>query len=75
MPDETISPSIDTKPARQEAWERWVVIWHLVFYVSLAIPTILVLLTDDVNRSKLSLLGLSIGLGVWYALVMEKKHL
>jgi len=70
MPDATISPSIDTKPARQEAWERWVVIWHLVFYASLAIPTILVLLPGDVNRSKLSVLGLSLGLGIWYALVM-----
>jgi signal transduction histidine kinase len=70
MPDVTFSSSRDEKPARREAWERWVVIWHLVFYASLAIPTILVLLTEVVNLSKLSVLGLSLGLGVWYALVM-----
>jgi signal transduction histidine kinase len=47
-----------------------VVIWHVVFYVSLAVPTILALLTEEVNRSKWSILGFSLALGIWYGLVM-----
>lgn len=64
------SSSAIPPPARREAWERWVVIWHIVFYVSLAVPTILALLAEELNRSQLSVLGLSLALGVWYGLIM-----
>jgi signal transduction histidine kinase len=47
-----------------------VVIWNVVFYVSLAVPTILALLAEDLNRSQWSVLGLSLALGAWYGLVM-----
>jgi signal transduction histidine kinase len=70
-----MSPSPDSNPpapppARREAWERWVTIWHVVFYVSLAVPTIMALLAEELNRSPWSILGLSLALGVWYGLIM-----
>ncbi|MES0361454.1 MAG: sensor histidine kinase [Anaerolineales bacterium] len=57
-------------PARREAWERWVIIWHVVFYISLAVPTILALLAEELNRSQLSVLGFSLALAIWYGLIM-----
>ena len=70
MPPSPDSTPVAPPPARREAWERWVVIWRVVFYVSLAIPTILALLAEDLNRSPWSVLGLSLALGVWYGLIM-----
>ena len=66
-PDST-SPT--PPPARREAWQRWVIIWHVVFYISLAVPTILALLAEELNRTQWSVLGLSLALGAWYGLVM-----
>jgi len=66
----TAPPSSDQPSPRGEAWERWVKIWHVVFYVSLAVPTILALLADDLKRSQWSVLGFSLALGIWYGLIM-----
>jgi signal transduction histidine kinase len=55
---------------RREAWERWVKIWHVVFYLSLAIPTVFALLADNGIYPKWVLLGLSLGLGIWYGVIM-----
>jgi signal transduction histidine kinase len=57
-------------PARRDAWERWINIWHIVFYISLVVPTILALLAEELNQSQWSVLGLSMALGVWYGLIM-----
>ena len=46
------------------------VIWIVVFYISLIFPMILALLTEDSNQERLLILGFSLGLGAWYALVM-----
>ena len=70
MSDITASPSKNAKPSRREAWQRWVIIWHVVFYISLVVPTIVALLADELNRSRASVLILSLALGIWYALVM-----
>lgn len=70
MSDPSTVPTLIQKTSRRDAWERWVVIWHVVFYVSLAIPTILVLLTEELTRSKWTVLGFSLALGLWYGLVM-----
>jgi signal transduction histidine kinase len=70
MSDSSNLPSLKQKSSRRDAWERWVVIWHVVFYVSLAVPTILALLMEDLNRSKWTVLGFSLALGLWYGLVM-----
>jgi len=65
------APLSSNRPAPgREAWERWVVIWHVVFYASLAVPTIMALLADDLKRSQWSVLGLSLALGIWYGLIM-----
>lgn len=64
------STSITPPPAKREAWERWVIIWNVVFYVSLAVPTILALLAEELNRSQWSVLGLSLALGIWYGVIM-----
>jgi signal transduction histidine kinase len=42
----------------------------VVFYISLAVPTILALLAEELNRSQWQVLGLSLALGAWYALIM-----
>jgi len=47
-----------------------VIIWNVVFYVSLAVPTILALLAEELNRSQWSVLGLSLALGIWYGVIM-----
>lgn len=60
----------EPKTSRRDAWERWVTIWIAVFYISLAIPTVLALLADESAQQRLLVLGLSLGLGAWYALVM-----
>ncbi len=70
MADITASTPENTRPSRREAWQRWVIIWHVVFYISLAVPTIAALLADELNRSRESVLVLSLALGIWYALTM-----
>jgi signal transduction histidine kinase len=70
MTDTAAKPSPETKAPRREAWERWVVIWIVVFYISLIFPMILALLTEDSSQDRLLILGFSLGLGAWYALVM-----
>lgn len=66
-----ITPS-SSKPVtpRREAWERWVIIWHIVFYLTLVLPTGMVLLSGQLDQSRELVLGLSLSLGVWYGLVM-----
>ena len=45
-------------------------IWIIVFYISLIFPMILALLTEDSSQDRLLILGFSLGLGAWYALIM-----
>jgi signal transduction histidine kinase len=58
------------KIPRRDAWERWVVVWISVFYISLVLPTILALLAEESNQERILILGLSLALGAWFALVM-----
>lgn len=64
------SSSAPSPPARREAWERWVKIWHIVFYVSLILPTVLVLADEGLDQVQWPVLGLSLALGAWYGVVM-----
>jgi signal transduction histidine kinase len=57
-------------PSRIHAWERWVKIWHAVFYLVLALPTLLYLLSDDARQSQGLVLGLTLALGLWYGGMM-----
>jgi signal transduction histidine kinase len=45
-------------------------VWIVVFYISLGIPMLLALLTEESNQERLLILGFSLGIGAWYALVM-----
>ena len=49
---------------------RWVKVWHIVYYLSLVVPTILVLSSGTMYYSTELVLGLSIFLGLWYGLMM-----
>jgi signal transduction histidine kinase len=49
---------------------RWVKVWHIVFYVTLVIPVILVLRSGTMYYSTELVLGLSLFLGLWYGLIM-----
>jgi len=62
--------SSDAQPSRREAWERWVNVWHAVFYLALVVPTILVLATESMRYSPGVVLGLSLILGIWYGVIM-----
>lgn len=61
------SPSSE-KP--RPAWQRWVAIWHVVFYASLAIATGIALLTGAAAGKMPLLIGLSGLLGAWYWLII-----
>ena len=64
----TSKPSRST--SKPNAWDRWTNIWHAVFYVTLGLPTLLVLIYGDTNISLGLVLGLSLVLGLWYALMI-----
>jgi signal transduction histidine kinase len=49
---------------------RWVKVWHIVFYLSLVLPTILMLYTGVMQYSIELVLGLSLFQGLWYGLIM-----
>ena len=70
MSDSASTTQIETKASRKDAWERWVTVWIVVYYISLVVPTILALLAEQSYQERLLILGLSIGLGIWYAVVM-----
>ncbi len=46
------------------------IVWHVVFYLTLVLPTILALSSADLERSAWQVLGLSLGLGLLYGLIM-----
>lgn len=56
--------------SRRHAWERWVIIWHAAFYLMLALPTLLYLLSGNVRQSLGLVLGLTLALGLWYGVIM-----
>lgn len=72
MPQELIPAPFDQKPAssRRDAWKRWVKVWHIVFYLTLVVPTILVLSSGTMYYSTGLVLGLSLFQGLWYGLIM-----
>lgn len=70
MPDSTNQNTSGAQPSRREAWERWVNIWHAVFYLTLALPTALALTTKSMRYPPWLLLVLSLTLGIWYGVVM-----
>jgi DNA-binding NarL/FixJ family response regulator len=54
----------------RSSWQRWVSIWHVVFYASLAIATGIALLTGAAAGKLPLLVGLSLLLGAWYWLII-----
>lgn len=62
------NPSHST--SKPNAWERWAKIWHAVFYVTLGLPTLIVLIYRDTGISLGLVLGLSLALGLWYAFMI-----
>ncbi len=61
--------SADPAPKR-EAWERWVIVWHVVFYLSLSLALFFALSEDSLRYPAGWVLGLSLALGVWYGVIM-----
>jgi len=70
MADSTDRNPGSIQPSRREAWERWVIIWHAVFYLSLALSTVLALSADSMRYPTWLVLGLSLTLGIWYGVVL-----
>jgi signal transduction histidine kinase len=52
------------------AWQRWVSIWHVVFYASLAIAIGIALLTEAATGKAPVIVGLSMLLAAWYWLII-----
>ena len=72
MPPTTASLILDHQhpSPRRDAWERWVKVWHAVFYLSLVLPTALALSSGPMRYSPWLILGLSLFMGLWYGLMM-----
>jgi signal transduction histidine kinase len=70
MSTPTVPPPSKSQPSRRDAWERWTTIWHIVFYLSLGVPTLMVLRSGTMRYSVWVVVGLSIALGLWYGLIM-----
>jgi signal transduction histidine kinase len=67
----TRSTHAPTFPApRRDAWVRWVKVWHVVFYLTLVLPTLLALTSETMRYSKGLIIGLSLFLGIWYGGMM-----
>lgn len=71
------SPSADKqnyppeiRSSRRSIWERWEKVWVTVFYLSLVLPTALGLMSGNLRYPTVVVLGISIFLGIWYALIM-----
>ena len=62
------NPSYST--SKPNAWDRWAKIWHAVFYVTLGLPTLIVLIYRDTGISLGLVLGLSLALGLWYVFMI-----
>ena len=60
----------DSQAARRETWERWVNVWHVVFYLALIIPTGLALFGERMRYPSWLVLVLGTVLGIWYGVVM-----
>lgn len=58
------------RSSKRDAWERWIVVWHVVFYLTLALPAALALFSRDLAGSPELVAGLSLAQGAWYGLVM-----
>jgi signal transduction histidine kinase len=70
MSEPAIQNSSKRSTSRRDAWERWVVIWHIVFYVSLVLPTGMAWFSNNLNQPRELIFGLSVALGVWYGVIM-----
>jgi signal transduction histidine kinase len=70
VPEAIDQLSTSTPPPRRDALQRWIVVWHVIFYIALIVPTALALCAEDLDRPPGLVLGLSIVLGLWYTLVM-----
>jgi signal transduction histidine kinase len=55
----------DSAKTAPNVWERWFVVWHIIFYALLALATGLALLDPDSDRKDV-LLVLALLLGVWH---------
>jgi len=70
MTGSTTSPGKNLPPRKRHAWERWVSIWHIVFYVTLVLPMFLALFSNELSYPPGLVLGLSLAMGAWYAIIM-----
>ena len=69
-------PSPSAQPGKpRPAWERWVLIWHVVFFVSLVVATAIALLTGTATGPAPAMIGLSGLLAVWYWLTLIRRSL
>ena len=56
--------------SKLETWERWVIVWHVVFYLSLGISTFFALTAGNLRYAPWLVLVLSLALGVWYGVIV-----
>lgn len=64
---QSLSPGGQNAPDPSDAWERWFLVWHVLFYGGLASTIFAVLLTDTNSMPDFLLtVGLSFVFGIWY---------
>ena len=70
----THPPSPPSQPRNtRPAWQRWVSVWHAVFFASLIVATAIALLTGTATGSVPAMLGLSGLLAGWYWLTLIRR--
>ena len=69
MASKVQNPS-DPLSSQRETWERWVIVWHIVFYLSLGLSLFFALTADDLRYDSWVVLVLSLALGIWYAVII-----
>lgn len=63
-----------SKNSLSEMWQRWLPLWHLVFFALLAISTILLIISEDINAySPVQWLLLHVIFIAWYSLSIRYK--
>jgi signal transduction histidine kinase len=61
-------------PVTRNVWERWLVVWHGLFYGLLALTTALVLAEPGLPRSsRLASAGLALGLAAWHWATVARR--
>jgi signal transduction histidine kinase len=74
-----VTPSIQAQPAATaaragpDAWDRFTLVWHALFVVTLVLPTVAVVISARSPMGRLVCVGLAAGFGAWYYALLVRR--